>query len=188
MKLSTFPAVLQNVVMAGKLYAQFCLQAIWLSVLAGTTSGICRFRKQTNWCSDHEHNYLYQKNADRLKACSILTYYNKPLQTNTWHFSAVSQYATSFIHHFISITFKFSHGQAFFISFSHRTRSHFEMLSCALKTLTSSWIMKFKFVYINKVYILIQWQMVTPLDASSAIEYIYNRTYETGHILQDGNS
>ena len=48
MKLSTFPTVLQNVVMAGKLYAQLCLQAIWLSVLAGTTSGIYRVRKHTN--------------------------------------------------------------------------------------------------------------------------------------------
>jgi len=128
MKLSIFPAVLQNVVMAGKLYAQLCLQAIWLSVLAGTTSGIYRVRKHTILCSDHKYNYLYQNSIDRLKAYSILTYYNKPLAMNTPHFSAVSQYATSIIYHFISIMFKFSHRHPFFISFSHRTRPHFEML------------------------------------------------------------
>lgn len=48
--------------------------------------------------------------------------------------------------------------------------------------------MKLKFVYIDKVHILIQWQMVTPTDAPSAIEYICNHTHETRRILQDGNS
>jgi len=90
MKLSTFPAVLQNVVMAGKLYAQLCLQAIWLSVLAGTTSGIYRVRKHTNLCSDHKYNCLYQNIIERLKAYSTLTYYNKPLAMNTPHFPTVS--------------------------------------------------------------------------------------------------
>jgi hypothetical protein len=45
LKLSIFPAVLQNLVIAGKLYAQLCLHATWLSVLAGTTSGICKCTK-----------------------------------------------------------------------------------------------------------------------------------------------
>ena len=174
--------MLLNVVMAGKLYAQLCLQAIWFSVLAGTTSGIYKVRKHTNLCSDRKYTYFYQNIIDRLKAYSILTYYNKPLAMNTpfscslsvhnYHFIFLQSLSTQLSLHFHHVQI-ISQAPTFHFLLSQNKITFWDA-SCALKTLTSRCTIKLKFVNNNTVYILTFWHQSFTFNSNKSPTWCNN--------------